>query len=150
MYDKFTNKLYKIWLNKRHNYKDQFVTEWDDYDVFENWAYDNGYEQGARLKRINPKLPFGPDNCQFLIGKTEYNTPLYRIWVKMKYKSKYDICGEWSNFPNFEVWALSNGYEDGKDLFITQPKTHNTFTGEYHYEWNPQCCNFGYKNKNKY
>ena len=149
MYEKFTSKLYKIWLNKRYNYKNQFEPEWDNYDNFENWAYANGYEENARLKRIDPTKPFGPDNCQLLLGKTEYNTPLYRIWTKIKYKSKYELCEEWSHFPNFEVWALSNGYSEDKDLFIVQPLDYNTFTGEAKYMWHPNCCKFGFRNKDK-
>lgn len=152
MEDKYkNNKLYRIWLNTRYNNKNEFVDEWNTFVNFENWAITQGYEEGARLKRLDKTKPYGPNNCQFLIGKTEYNTHLYRIWVKIKYKSKYPICSEWSQFPNFEAWALSHGYEentpDKLDLFIERANTYDPYTGTFTYEWNPMCCKFGVKNK---
>lgn len=149
MYEKFTSKLYKLWINKRFQNKGAFVPEWDDYDNFENWAYANGYEEGARLKRLDKTKPFGPTNCQFLLGKTEYNTPLYRIWVKMCYRSKYEVCAEWKQFPNFEAWALANGYnpDEQMDLYITRAYKYDSFTGVFEYMWHPICVKFERKRK---
>ena len=61
------------------------------------------------------------------------NTRLYNTWVKIKgrtlnpkYKFFHDyggrgitICDEWKNdFMSFYNWAISNGYEENKDLSI--------------------------------
>ena len=60
------------------------------------------------------------------------NTRLYRIWTNMKdrvvnikNKSYKDyggrgitLCNEWLDIHNFYNWALSNGYEENKDLSI--------------------------------
>lgn len=142
MVNKFQTRLYKLWLNCRHTHKGEFCEAWKRYDTFENWAYDNGFQEGARLKRIDKTKPYGPDNCQFLLGRTEYNTPLFRVWAKMMYRSKYPVCSEWTQFPNFEVWALENGYKDGMKLVIVRANTYNTFTGECTYEWNPITTRF--------
>lgn len=142
MDSKFNNKLYKLWVNARYFHKGEFCKDWDLYINFENWAYLNGYENGARLKRIDKTKLYQPDNCHFLLGKTEYNTPLYREWVKMKYRSNYEVCSEWTQFPNFEVWALKNGYKPGYKVAIVNAYKYNVFTGESTYIWHPITTKF--------
>lgn len=78
---------------------------------------------GRYLKKHNIK------SCGCLGGKRhgKSKTRLYRIWTHMKtrcYDEKahdyeryggrgIDICSEWRyQFPNFESWALENGYQD--------------------------------------
>lgn len=139
---KYETTLYRLWLNTRYRNKGEFCETWNRFSNFEAWANANGFQEGARLKRLNKTKPYSPTNCQFLIGKTEYNTELYRIWSKMMYHSKYNVCHEWRQFPNFEAWALSNGYEPGTKLFIERANKYDPYTGVYSYEWNPMCCKF--------
>jgi hypothetical protein len=41
--------------------------EWlDDFATFRDWALANGYTDKLTIDRKNNKLPYEPDNCQFL------------------------------------------------------------------------------------
>ena len=65
--------------------------------------------------------------CYFHGG---FGTKLYGVWSAMKrrchnqnsnYYSEYGgrgitVCEQWLEYPQFEKWALQNGYQDGKTL----------------------------------
>lgn len=68
--------------------------------------------------------------CQVILKNTKHNrskTRLYNIWARMKYRcynpknpafrwygnEGVTVCKEWvDNFPEFEKWAISNGYKE--------------------------------------
>ena len=65
-------RLYELWkatknrCNGMKYYKDRgikFHVPWLDYEVFEQWAMENGYEDDLSLIRIDKALDFTPDNC---------------------------------------------------------------------------------------
>lgn len=43
--------------------------EWDDPQVFYNWAVSHGYKQGLTIDRINNDGNYEPDNCRFVLIK---------------------------------------------------------------------------------
>lgn len=67
-------RLYELWkaiknrCNGANYYKKRGIKlcdEWLDYEVFEQWAMNNGYEDDLSLIRIDKALDFTPDNCIF-------------------------------------------------------------------------------------
>lgn len=65
-------RLYEIWKSVKHHcnctlfYSKRgikFYEPWLDYEVFEQWAMENGYEDDLSLIRIDKSLDFCPDNC---------------------------------------------------------------------------------------
>ena len=73
-------KLYSIWrgikircLNKNHHaykyYGGKGVSvypEWaESYEVFREWAFQNGYKEGLTLDRINGNGNYEPSNCRW-------------------------------------------------------------------------------------
>lgn len=65
-------RLYEIWKSTKNRcngmsyYKDRgikFYEPWLDYEVFEQWAFENGYEDDLSLIRVYKSLDFCPDNC---------------------------------------------------------------------------------------
>lgn len=64
-------KLYKLWYGIKSNHKKlgiKLCDEWqDDFTVFYNWAYDNGYKDNERciFTRIDPYGDYCPKNCKF-------------------------------------------------------------------------------------
>lgn len=53
--------LYAIWRRVRHNACDAF----QQYTDFFEWAVQNGYTVGARLRRLDETVEYRPDNCSF-------------------------------------------------------------------------------------
>lgn len=65
-------RLYEIWKSTKNRcngtsfYKERgikFYDAWLDYEVFEQWAMENGYEDDLSLIRTNKTKDFCPDNC---------------------------------------------------------------------------------------
>jgi len=65
-------RLYELWKSTKNRcngmsfYKDRgikFYMPWLDYEVFEQWAMENGYEDDLSLIRKDKTLDFCPDNC---------------------------------------------------------------------------------------
>ena len=56
--------LYGIWRRVRNN-TDKYCG-FTEYPKFFNWAMDNYYELGARLRRYDESQPFTPNNCTFI------------------------------------------------------------------------------------
>jgi hypothetical protein len=48
-------------------------TEWDNFEVFERWAFANGYELGLTLDRINNNGDYCPANCRWVNNKIQSN-----------------------------------------------------------------------------
>lgn len=38
--------------------------DWKDYDVFKAWAFDNGWEEGVKIRRKDIEKDFSPENCE--------------------------------------------------------------------------------------
>lgn len=50
------------------NYSDRTCDEWrDDRMSFYAWAYNNGWQPGCLIIRLDRKKPFGPTNCAIII-----------------------------------------------------------------------------------
>ena len=65
-------RLYEIWKSTKNRcngmkyYKERgikFHEAWLDYEVFEQWSMENGYEDDLSLIRKDKALHFNPDNC---------------------------------------------------------------------------------------
>ena len=65
-------RLYEIWKGTKNRCNTtsfyskrgiKFHTDWLDYEMFEQWALENGYEDDLSLIRIDKALDFCPTNC---------------------------------------------------------------------------------------
>lgn len=87
---KTRSRLYKIWTSmkqrcenpKSDSYKwygakgVRLCKEWDDYTVFKEWAFKNGYDENAEqwkctIDRINPYGNYEPNNCRWVDMHTQ-------------------------------------------------------------------------------
>lgn len=82
-------KLYQVWSAFRgrcncptdaayKNYGGRgigYAPEWDDYLIFEKWAFENGYQEnvGLTLERIDVNKGYTPDNCCWDTRKRQSN-----------------------------------------------------------------------------
>lgn len=86
------SRLYKVWVGMRQRCKDpnhksyknyggrgiRICKEWDDFEVFEDWAIANGYNPDASygectIDRINVDGDYEPTNCRWVDSKTQAN-----------------------------------------------------------------------------
>ena len=79
-------KLYTVWLNMKHRcyYKRNNMyyayggrgisvcDEWMKFEVFADWAFSNGYEEGLSLERIDVNGNYCPENCKWIPMKKQY------------------------------------------------------------------------------
>lgn len=85
-------RLYRVWVCMRHRcrsengknakwYKNVGISvcdEWEDYDVFKEWALASGYNERAEfgectIDRINPFGNYEPSNCRWATVKEQNN-----------------------------------------------------------------------------
>jgi hypothetical protein len=137
------NPLYRLWKSTRQkcqnpdnkSYKSfggkgiLFYEDWNDFDVFSEWALANGYTKGKTIELIDKDASFSPKNCFFSAKFQHHGMSQSRIYIEWKcmllrcntpsHKSYKDyggrgisVCSQWHEFPNFQEWALANGYND--------------------------------------
>lgn len=76
------NRLYHAWSEMRRRcnghctnhqyYGDKgisYCSEWEDFDVFADWAIKNGYQPGLEIDRIDSDMNYTPDNCRWVSHK---------------------------------------------------------------------------------
>lgn len=79
------NKKYKIYGGRGIN----ICEEWMDFINFKTWAYNNGYDIGLSLDRINVNGNYCPENCRFVSQKVQQNNRRNNIVIiinKVSYK----------------------------------------------------------------
>ena len=106
---KCNNRLYKIYqmmkdrcYNKNSTsykyYGARSITicdEWlNGFDVFYNWAMNNGYRDDLTLDRVDLNGNYEPDNCQWATPKQQANNR--RNNVELTYANKTQTMKQWS------------------------------------------------------
>ena len=80
---KTQSRLYNVWRNmlsrvRNENRKDyssyggrgiEVTSEWVRYEIFRDWAMENGYKEDLQIDRINNDGGYSPDNCRFVTHK---------------------------------------------------------------------------------
>jgi hypothetical protein len=61
-------KLYNAWLRMRRY---PHSKEWDHFPTFYEWSMQNGYEEGAWLKRDDKNVQFDDQNCFWYVQITQ-------------------------------------------------------------------------------
>ncbi len=109
-------RLYEIWKSTKNRcngtdyYKDRgikFHEPWLDYEAFEHWAMENGYEDDLKLIRIDKTADFGPENCMW--SSSTRNVKGKNIWSDGKNIRSYSLRHNGSSWK----YSITN-YEGGK------------------------------------
>jgi hypothetical protein len=89
----YHKRLYGTWRGMRNRcnldtyiqpqyYKDKGITvcdEWNTYNVFAEWALNNGWKDGLTIDRIESNKGYYPENCRFV---TQFENNLNRVNTK--------------------------------------------------------------------
>lgn len=103
--------LYKIWINMRsrcycksatryERYGERGITvceEWkNDFLAFRKWAYENGYEDGLSIERIDINSNYCPENCKWILKPEQSKNTSRTHWVTHNGETKCveDWCKE--------------------------------------------------------
>jgi integrase len=115
-------RLYEIWkatknrCNGTEFYKKRgikFFEGWLDYEVFEEWALNNGYEDDLSLIRIDKTQDFEPSNCVWS-SDTKGIKGKY-VWTDGKNTKSYSVRN------NGYSWGYAiTAYENGKRKTISK------------------------------
>jgi len=113
-------RLYEIWRGMRqrclnenhpswHNYGGRGISickEWDDYEVFHNWAISNGYRDDLTIERIDNDGNYEPDNCKWIPRNKQPMNSRHNRMIAYNGQTKY-----------LAQWAREQGFNYGTLLF---------------------------------
>ena len=112
--------VYNTWIKMRNRcnnpndpaYKDygkrgiKVCSKWEDFNKFEKWCFENGYQKGMSLDRVNNNKGYSPDNCRFTDAKTQANNR--RSCKIYEYKGKTQDLQEWCEELNLNYKRMHN------------------------------------------
>lgn len=80
--------------------------EWlNSFEVFYNWAINNGYNDKLSIDRINNKLGYEPTNCRWVSMKQQQNNKKNNITIA--YKDKTQSLTDWCNELNLDYFTIN-------------------------------------------
>ncbi len=130
-------RLYKIWKGIKtrcfntndkgyKNYGGRGITmcpEWkDDFMAFHDWAFDNGYEEGLSIDRINNNGNYEPSNCRWVDNITQQNNR--RVNRYLTFNGETHTYREWSRITGINHCTISvriNKYGWSVEKALTTP-----------------------------
>lgn len=119
--------LYSLW--SRQHQKPEWCDEWQDYSVFYEWAYGNGYSFGKHLHRIDLNKGFSSDNCTWQGKAQVISNKVKKYECNGEMLSISQICDRYNVSDQFLRYRMKQGMSVSEAV--------NT----------PKCAN-GRKNKN--
>lgn len=116
-------RLYEIWKSTKNRcngtdfYKTRgikFCQDWLDYEVFEQWAMENGYEDDLSLIRIEKDGDFTPNNCMW--SSETRNVKGKNVWTDGKNIRSYSIRDRGTSYQ----YRITDVDEHGKKKEIAK------------------------------
>lgn len=96
--------------------------EWlNDYNTFEQWAINNGFEEHLEIDRINNDGNYAPDNCRFVTSlQNNRNRSKHRRYT---YNGKTKVLSEWCEELGLKYYTVLNRLRAGWSFedAITKP-----------------------------
>jgi len=130
-------RLYKTWKNMRErcsafgkkkgkNYADMGVTvceEWNDFEVFRDWAINNDYADNLTLDRIDVTCGYEPSNCRWITLQEQERNRRNSIYIEYNGVRKH--LKEWAEELNIKYHTLYQRYKKNKEPeLVLRPYKH--------------------------
>lgn len=80
--------------------------EWESFENFRDWAFENGYEHGLTIDRIDNDLGYYPENCRWVDRVTQANNRRSNRYVT--YNGITHTIAEWSRIFGIKYSKLLN------------------------------------------
>lgn len=117
---KSRTKIYFTWQSmkqrcydkKTENYKYygaknvSICNEWLEFEKFNSWAMNNGYQENLTIDRINTDGNYNPSNCRWTTQKVQNRNKRVNHCITLNNKTK--CLGEWSELLNIPMSTLVN------------------------------------------
>lgn len=140
-------RLYRIWCGMRarcyksytvgyRNYGGRGIkvcAEWHDYEAFEKWALQNGYDDNLTIEREDVNKDYCPENCKWITlakqQSNKTNSVLVTAWNETK------TLAEWGRDPRSAIdyrmikYRIDNGWKT-ETAISTPPLAKNRWAGE--------------------
>ena len=126
----FGTRLYAVWdtMRQRCNNPNQesysryggrgikVCPEWDDFNVFREWAYANGYNDKAEkskctLDRIDVDNNYSPENCRWCDMKVQSNNKSNTVYLEHNGVTK--TLSEWADELGLKYCTVWKRYSKG-------------------------------------
>ena len=132
-------KLYSVWQSmkarcdnpKHFDYRHYgargiaVCKAWRNPESFFEWAFENGYEEGLTLDRIDNDKGYSPDNCRWTTRKEQTrNRRNSRI---ITFNGETHCLAEWAEVTGLNIGALKGRLRAGwkPELMLTVPVSRN-------------------------
>lgn len=106
-------KIYRIWYAMKQrcsvdkDYAGRGISvcnEWLDFQVFKNWAFNNGYSDGLSIDRIDVNGNYEPANCRWIELQAQANNKRNNHFIT--YNGETRTLAEWSRKTGIESSLL--------------------------------------------
>ena len=111
-------KLYSVWITmlhrcentKRLKFKDygkrgiSVCQEWHDANVFMDWAYENGYQEGLQIDRIDVSGNYEPSNCRWVTPKENSRNKRNTVFLTVNGETK--CVAEWCEIIDVSPYTV--------------------------------------------
>lgn len=123
IFDHMKQRCYNKNNNRYKHYGGRGIVvcdEWNsDFDVFYNWAYENGYDDTLTIDRIDVNGNYEPSNCRWITNLEQQNNK--RNNVLLTYNGKTQTMAQWARELNINRYTVikrhQRGYSDKECLF---------------------------------
>lgn len=89
----------------------QICKEWMDFEVFMDWAYNNGYRDNLTIERIDINKDYCPNNCTWITLEKQANNRCTS--VRITYNGQNMTLKDLSDYLNLPYISIHYHYKNG-------------------------------------
>lgn len=119
------SRIYRIWRAmvmrctnpKMDNYSRyggrgiRICDEWQNFQVFHDWAVSNGYSDDLSIDRIDPDGDYSPENCRWADSEMQNNNRRDSVFVE--YNGERMTIAQWARKLDVPVMTLYKRHQRG-------------------------------------
>lgn len=105
------NKSYKFYGGKGITISDEWLGD-NGFENFYTWSLNHGYSDRLSIDRINPLLPYSPDNCRWVTWGVQANNKSNNL--KIAYNGQTKSLASWCRELNLNYSKVRQRMYNGK------------------------------------